>query len=362
MAKMRATGGYGPVQTYKDIRSGFWYARFRFGGKREHFKLTAAGGVPITRKDVADEHARDIAEMLQTGQWGKLRNRREARVSTFREVTDEFLVKGCRWSESTRKGCQSSLNRILKDFGNLPIADITADTVESHIARRRDEGMSKGTRNRELSIFKAILKKAREWGYVAHNAAADVTTEREGKKQPQPYTREELSRLLAELQPRHRDIMTLYLHTGLRRGEMMKLRWADVDFEANTLTVRAPKNDDDRTIPLSEAALDILQGLHSERGGKVVDLRVFGDAGDIRKVLDRAAIRVGIEDGRRHRLQHRLRDTCATTLLDAGVALDRVQVILGHRDIGMTRRYAETRPEALREAIAQTFASLGTQP
>ena len=72
-------------------------------------------------------------------------------------------------------------------------------------------------------------------------------------------------------------------------------------------------------------------------------------------MLERAAVQAGIEEGRRHRLQHRLRDTCATTLLDAGVPLDRVQLILGHRDIGMPRRYAETRPEALRDAIAQTL-------
>lgn len=106
-------------------------------------------------------------------------------------------------------------------------------------------------------------------------------------------------------------------------------------------------------------AIEILQKRHQvwqgERRSGVVDLRVYGEFGDIRQVLDRAAIRAGIEEGRRHRLQHRLRDTCATTLLDHGVALDRVQVILGHRDIGMTRRYAETRPEALREAIEQAF-------
>jgi integrase len=213
--------------------------------------------------------------------------------------------------------------------------------------------------NRELAIFKAIFKKARQWGYVAHNPAAEMITEREGKKQPQPFTRDELFRLLREVRPEHRCIATIYLHTGLRRGELKNLRWADVDWEAHTLTVRAPKNDDDRTIPLSREAFAILQKRHhewqEERRGAVVDLRVFGEAADIRKVLDRAAIRAGIEEGRRHRLQHRLRDTCATTLLDAGVALDRVQVILGHRDIGMTRRYAETRPEALRDAIAQTF-------
>ncbi len=91
------------------------------------------------------------------------------------------------------------------------------------------------------------------------------------------------------------------------------------------LSRRAPKNDDDRTRPLSEAAFSILQERgrewEGERSSSVVDLRVFGDAGDdIRKVLDRPSVRAAIEDGRRHRLQHRLRDTCATTLLDAGVA------------------------------------------
>ncbi|MFP6642198.1 MAG: hypothetical protein VCF24_01355 [Candidatus Latescibacterota bacterium] len=79
---------------------------------------------------------------------------------------------------------------------------------------------------------------------------------------------------------------------------------------------RAPKNDD-RTIPLSNDAIEILQRRHQvwqeERRSGVVDLRVYGELGDIRQVLDRAAIRAGFEEGRRHRLQHRLRDTCATT-------------------------------------------------
>jgi integrase len=107
--------------------------------------------------------------------------------------------------------------------------------------------------------------------------------------------------------------------------------------------------------PLSKDAVEVLQKRRGEqqedRLSGLLDLRVYGEMGDIRQVLDRA----GIEEGRRHRLQHRLRDTCATLLLDANQALDRVQVILGHRDIGMTRRYAEIRPEALREAIAATF-------
>ena len=79
---------------------------------------------------------------------------------------------------------------------------------------------------------------------------------------------------------------------------------------------------------------------------------IFVRVGQLKEI---AVERTGLEEGRRHRLQHRLRDTAATTLLDAGVPLDRVQTILGHRDIGMTRRYAETRPEHLREAISAAF-------
>jgi len=51
--------------------------------------VNAPGGAPITRKDIADQHAREIAEMLETGRWGKLKNRRQARNRTFRDVTDE---------------------------------------------------------------------------------------------------------------------------------------------------------------------------------------------------------------------------------------------------------------------------------
>ena len=219
--------------------------RFVHQGRREHFSLK------VTRRDLAEKEAGEINDLLEAGQWSKIRNRAEARHRTFSEVTTEFLTKGNRWSESTLKGCSASLNRLLSEFGELALTDIDAGLIEAYIARRRDEGRSKGTRNRELAIVKAILKKAFEWGYVAHNAAADVTTERQGKKTPQPYMRDELARLLAELQPRHRSIATLYLHTALRRSELMKLRWADVDWEVQTLTVRAPKNDDDRTIPLS---------------------------------------------------------------------------------------------------------------
>ena len=209
------------------------------------------------------------------------------------------------------------------------------------------------------ATLKVILKKAHESGYTRTNAVAQSRAEHEGRKHPRPFTQEEVSRLLAQLQPRHRRIAVVYLHTAMRRGELQKLMWSDVDFEVGTITVRSPKNDDDRAVPMSQRVVEILRERRreweEERTTGVVDLLVFGRAADIRQVLNRAAGRARLEEGRRGRLQHRLRDTCATSLLDAGVPLDRVQAILGHRDIGMTRRYAETRPEHLKTAIATAF-------
>ena len=124
--------------------------------------------------------------------------------------------------------------------------------------------------------------------------------------------------------------------------------------EARTITVRSPKNRVDRTIPMSKRVFEIMQELKSENGTRKT-LAVLGSGADILRPLNRAAERADIEKERRHRMQHRLRDSAATFMLDAGVPLDRVQVILGHKTLAMTRRYAAPRDEHVRSAIEQAF-------
>jgi integrase len=102
------------------------------------------------------------------------------------------------------------------------------------------------------------LTKGVEWGYLRQNPAAGLKQEPEGRKLPRPYRDGEVASLLEALDPVTRDVATLYLETALRRGELMKLLWADVDLIAATLTVRAPKNHRDRVVPLSTGALRVL--------------------------------------------------------------------------------------------------------
>ena len=148
------------------------------------------------------------------------------------------------------------------------------------------------------------MAKAHEWGYVPSDPAREVRTERIGRKQPRPYREEELTLLLPELEDRHRHIATIYLETGLRRGELMKLLWSDVDLVERTVTVRETKNEDDRVVPLSNTAYEILDDRKLEweedrRRTDVVDPRAYGTLADIRQVLNRAMKKVSFDADRR---------------------------------------------------------------
>ena len=145
----------------------------------------------------------------------------------------------------------------------------------------------------------------------------------------------------------------VYLETGMRRGELTGLAWKDVSFDGNgTIMVRGPKNQEDREIPMSKSVREILL---KRKSAPVVDLNyVFGSSGDILQVLRRAASQC-LEAGRRDRLQHRLRDTFGTKLADSGIPLDRIQTLMGHKTVAMTRKYVQTREQGLRDAIASTF-------
>ena len=118
-----------------------------------------------------------------------------------------------------------------------------------------------------------------------------------GQKKPRPYREEEVTRLLAELEDRHRDIATIYLETGLCRGELIKLLWSDVDLESRTLIVREPKNEDDRVIPMSSRVYEILAKQRGElererRKSLILQPGVYGNLADIRQVIDRALARM----------------------------------------------------------------------
>jgi integrase len=166
-------------------------------------------------------------------------------------------------------------------------------------------------------------------------------------------TPEQLTNLMAAID-RDYDIqaanfMRMVLFTGMRRGELFKLRWDDVDFDRGFIHIRQPKGGKDQVIPLNQAARKVLDA-HPRTGSPFV----FPGRGgkqrtEIRRPIER--IRKAADLPKDFRPLHGLRHTFASMLASSGeVDLYTLQKLLTHKTAAMTQRYAHLRDEALRRA------------
>lgn len=146
-----------------------------------------------------------------------------------------------------------------------------------------------------------------------------------------------------------KNLMKLALFTGLRRGEMFKLKWEDIKFERGFIHIKGPKGGPDERVPLNDATRELLKShpktespfVFPGRGGKQ---RVSAQAG-VNKIKKRAGL------PKDFRPLHGLRHAYASMLASSGeVDLYTLQKLLTHKDPRMTQRYAHLRDEALRRA------------
>jgi integrase len=172
-------------------------------------------------------------------------------------------------------------------------------------------------------------------------------------------TFDEAERLIAGADDGWRAMITVALRTGLRQGELLALRWEDVDLVAGRLMVRravargvigTPKSGKSREVPLSKAAIQALKGHRHLRGELVFcdpDGKMLAPSACVWP-LWRACKRAGIRRIRWHALRH----TFASHLAMRGVPLKAIQELLGHATMDMTMRYAHLVPVVHQQAVA----------
>jgi integrase len=160
--------------------------------------------------------------------------------------------------------------------------------------------------------------------------------------------------ILMEAISQDRDIhagnfMRMALFTGMRRGELFKLKWDDVDFDRGFIHIRTPKGGKDQTIPLNQAAREVLEHHPKSDSPFVFPGRGGKQRTEIRRPIDR--IRKAAELPKDFRPLHGLRHTYASMLASSGqVDLYTLQKLLTHKTPGMTMRYAHLRDDTLRRA------------
>jgi integrase len=137
----------------------------------------------------------------------------------------------------------------------------------SDISKYRDERLETvkgGTVHRELAVLRHCFEVARkDWGIpLKSNPVADITMPSVGRPRNRRATEAELSALRhACTHPLLWSIITIAIETGMRRGEIVNIRWSDIDLDVGTLHIPVTKNGHPRTIPLTGRAMEVLRSL-----------------------------------------------------------------------------------------------------
>jgi integrase len=258
---------------------------------------------------------------------------------------------------------QAAKARILKhhlipSFGPLPLNQIKQHGIESLKADLLARGKSRKWVNNIIACLGKMLRYAHEIELI------DVVPRIKLLKiEPHKFdffTFAEYQRLLQAViaDPMRRALLLVGGDAGLRQGEVIALQWGDVDFVANTLTVRSSswrgivgstKSGRERKIPLTVRLASALKALRHLRG----DLVFCHENGNpltphiLNSALNFALKRAGL----RHVSYHGLRHTFCSHLAMRGAAPKAVQELAGHSTLSMTLRYMHLAPSALREAI-----------
>ena len=263
---------------------------------------------------------------------------------TFNELATTYLANTTHLKDWRTNKYRLDLN-LIPFFGKLYLDEITPRHIEEYRSMRLKK-IKPITTNRELALLKGMFTKAIDYGYVMANPVKKVKMIPEGDcARERILTQEEEKRLMAEAAPHFKPFLVVALNTGMRRGEILKLAWAQVDFRNRLVHVIKTKRNKNRVIPMNNVMYKTLQELRAEANGseKVYQSKhvqsVFGTA---RKNADLDGLRL-----------HDLRHTFATRLIQSGVDVFTVQKLLGHSTITMTMRYVHSFESQMRDAVAQ---------
>jgi integrase len=247
---------------YRADRRGWWVSYIDATGERVRQKVVAH-----TR-----QQAMDALRRIKT----KEETARVLGVRPASDITVEALLERYRRHQKARirPTTYARLSGILETLkARLPVLarQIDKRTVAEYIETRSDEDeMKPGTVVKEISVLKHCLKLAVEWGELNQNPAAGARLPKLPPGRTRYLTPGELKAALEAAPDWLRAPMAFAACTGVRRGEMLALRWMDVDVKNRRLYLRETKNGNLRILPLPESALTVLRSLPQGAAGDPV--------------------------------------------------------------------------------------------
>ena len=292
------------------------------------------------------------------------------RIETDQELLTALGVSGSKLTvkelaKEYRDG-NTRLEWLVNQIGpTKPIYEITVEDVRSCLDKfyntkspTTKKLRSPATFNRAKALLSGMFRFAINKGYLASNPVKGITSKPENNKRIRYLSDEERTNLLQACKNSSWDklelIVTMAMVTGMRRGELVKLKWSDIDFNIGTACLKTTKNGEPRIVPIPRVALDMLKTYRVVGNEYIFKSEKVNKPFVFQKHWLKCLEESGVENFRFHDLRH----DAASTLARAGATLLEIGVILGHKSVQTTQRYAHLSIDSQKGLSDRVFKDL----
>jgi len=333
-------------------RGQVWWMRFSFNGRQIRRPTETAD------RKLAERIYHKVMGQIAEGKWFETD---EASRRTFLELADRYEKREFQGLKSW-KSVKSYLKQLKDFFGPYAVSQINPALIEDFKQQRIDAGDQPSTIVRKLNILKRIFNLAKKrWMWVKDVPAIEMPAKAD-RKRIRHLSFAEFHALLEVCEPWLRGLVIVAAWTGLRKGNVLNLKRDQVNIFNRTISLDGSemKNGEPLIIPIATPAYEVLR--EAVKVPRIDSQLVFCNADgkpytsmQVQRAFKEALMKAEIENFRFHDLRH----CFASWNRQAGVDLDTLADLMGHKDTRMTRRYAHIGPAHLARAISQLEKSYG---
>ncbi len=319
-------------------------------------------------KREAQDYLGKIKASIREGRFFDIK--KENRV-TFNELLDTYIEKmkdqkyfntSIKYFSGDNKK-KDGIEGILREYFSKKRFKLLSEIDSKVLEDFRDEGKktptqygtprSDRTANLEMAILRHIFRKGLKWGMLEKNPFENVDDlfYKNRNKRERALTEDEVKRLIEACPPYLKPIVVTAVYTGLRKDDILNLKWKDIDLERGIIPITEKKTNKVRNIVLNNDTRILLHSL-PVKGEYVFPGKNGKPFKDIKKSFQTALKEAGIEqsEDRRYKIVfHTLRHTCVSLLTERGADTTMVKNYVAHASEEMTERYTHLSEEYARK-------------
>lgn len=308
----------------------------------------------IVRESSKSEKFKEAEDLLikrkQGIREGKMPEIKVIKNHTFKDLAKEYR----KWAERQRSYASKKFFIALleKNFAFMPLRRFNTMMVEQFQTEEMQKGKKPATINRYVATLSHMFTKAVEWEMVEEGSLKRIRKARllpENNRRLRYLSKEECQNLIGAADQHLKPIVIAALNTGMRKSEILGLRWDQVDLKHGFILLEITKNGDRREIPINNTLKETFKGITRRLDVPHVfyDPKTGKAYQDVKKSFGSACRKAKIRDFHFHDMRH----TFASHMVMAGVDLTTIKELLGHKTLTMTLRYAHLAPSHKVKAV-----------